>query len=469
MDGKNVVWTVVDSVRADHTSLHGYDRETTPRLAEIASRPDGVGFQQCITHGIWSLTSVASMLTGLYPSQHRVGFEHDALGSELKTVPERFREAGYRTVALSINPFVSRATGLDRGFDEFDERLAVSDFLSPDAALPLFKFLRNVRRDSAGFTPDAQKHQQDYVINEMAKRKVSRLAKRDQPFFLFVHFHGPHHPYYSPLGKDGLLREWGFDPEQTRRTAFERSLDSYAEMARIHAGEYTEAEWQALEAAYDATLAHCDELVGDLFDHVNARTDDTAFVATADHGDLFGEHGVVSHKLLTHDGLIHVPAVVHGVDGLAASRDDLVQHNDLMRTLLEVGGAETDGMEAIDVREESKEFTITQRGEPTRRKTIGEIREFAPDYENPMAHESSVTALRTHAHKYQRSEDRSELFELPDETTDVSDAQPELAAELDEKLDAWFDAIGTVAATDASAEFDQATQRRLRDLGYVVD
>ena len=64
----NIVWITLDSVRADHTSVAGYHRDTTPNLERIAGRPGGTALTNCFAHANWSLPSVASMLTGTYPA-----------------------------------------------------------------------------------------------------------------------------------------------------------------------------------------------------------------------------------------------------------------------------------------------------------------------------------------------------------------------------------------------------------------
>ena len=60
----NIIWITLDSVRGDRTTMADYDRDTTPNIAEIAQRPSGAAFTQCISHGMWSLPSDARVLWG---------------------------------------------------------------------------------------------------------------------------------------------------------------------------------------------------------------------------------------------------------------------------------------------------------------------------------------------------------------------------------------------------------------------
>jgi uncharacterized sulfatase len=195
----------------------------------------------------------------------------------------------------------------------------------------------------------------------------------------------------------------------------------------------------------------------------------TLFLVTADHGEMLGDRGLLAHNLVVDDALVNVPLVATGLDGLtdgdglAPANDDIVQHTDLMRTLLEAGEADTDGIQGVDLRTERREFAISQRS-PT---DFELYLEHDPSFETSRFHAGLLTGLRTETHRYQRSDDRAELLRLPDETTDVSDSEPELAAELDERLDEWLATEGAPVGEGRDAEFDDAMRRQLSDLGYV--
>ena len=118
-DSPNVLVVVIDTVRADHLSLYGYPRKTSPHLDAIAKR--GVVFENDIAASPWTLGSHASMLTGRYPHEH--GVDHEvALDHRYPTLPEIFDEHGYRTGGFSANlSYFTRPTGLARGFLHFDD------------------------------------------------------------------------------------------------------------------------------------------------------------------------------------------------------------------------------------------------------------------------------------------------------------------------------------------------------------
>jgi len=119
----DVVLVILDTVRADHLSPYGYDRETSPRLAELAR--DAVVYRNAIAPGTWTAPSHASLFTGLMPAAHGVHHGKTAAGQgvyaldpEAPTLTSRLREAGYRTAAFVGNEgFLDPAFGFARDFD----------------------------------------------------------------------------------------------------------------------------------------------------------------------------------------------------------------------------------------------------------------------------------------------------------------------------------------------------------------
>ncbi|HLK31809.1 MAG TPA: sulfatase-like hydrolase/transferase, partial [Terriglobales bacterium] len=115
----NVLVIVVDTLRADHLSLFGYPRLTSPHIDAFARQ--GVLFDNAISTASWTLPSHASMLTGLYPHEH--GLQNDgALDNRHRTLPEAMAALGYRTGGFSANTgYFSQRTGLARGFLHFED------------------------------------------------------------------------------------------------------------------------------------------------------------------------------------------------------------------------------------------------------------------------------------------------------------------------------------------------------------
>jgi len=467
----NVVWVTIESTRADHASVTGYERETTPNLERIADAAAGRSFDDCIAHGVWTLPSSASILTGTVPSRHDAGMESEAIPDELRTVPELFGDLGYRTAGLSTNFHASEATDLDRGFDRF--AWLSSDTLV-DVAGPrtLAKYLLRIRRHSAGFTTDTSKHNTGYVVTDVLKRWLRGMTD-EEPFFLYAHYGDPHHEYYPPLPyHDRFLDE--SDVARAREAVARHHHDLNEIIA--DGCDLAPETWAAIEAMYDAEIAYTDALVGDLFESVRERYPNTVFVVTADHGELFGEQGMLAHKVVVDDAVARVPLVVHGPTTLTDYDGDLIQHIDVMRTLLaELGhesararGEESGQLQGHDLRTDEREFAVTQRGAPRYRKNMDQFESLNPSFDTARYHDGTLHALRTRDFKFLSSDSGEALHRLPDEETDVIDDHPEVADRLRRRLDEWLETTGQpVATTRKKREYSNAARRQMRDLGYL--
>ena len=110
----NVVLITMDTVRAQSLSVYGYERETTPRLAELAAR--GVKFERVFTTAPWTLPTHASLFTGRFPHELSVSWL-EPLDSEWPTLADALHGEGYETAAFVANlNYCGYESGLDRGF-----------------------------------------------------------------------------------------------------------------------------------------------------------------------------------------------------------------------------------------------------------------------------------------------------------------------------------------------------------------
>jgi len=176
----------MDTQRAGNVSCYGYPKKTTPNIDLIAS--EGVIFYNNIIPGVWTLPSHASLFTGRYVSSHGADAHHEFLQDEFPTMAEILGELGYRTVGFSNNGWVSRASGIARGFDEYylisrdgGKAQKVEWFYVEEEAL------RGEERDRGSLK----------TINA-AMSWIERKYDGKQPFFIFINVIEPHGPYWPP-------------------------------------------------------------------------------------------------------------------------------------------------------------------------------------------------------------------------------------------------------------------------------
>src|SRR3954447_14328570 len=124
---RRIFFITVDTLRADHMSLYGYPRATTPDLQKLAAA--GVTFDRAITQWPKTGSSFAAMFTGLYP--HTTGLTHKAalvIPPTYLTLPKFFKEQGYKTIGVVSNAVLAAKLGWNAGFDEFQETWGGGDF-----------------------------------------------------------------------------------------------------------------------------------------------------------------------------------------------------------------------------------------------------------------------------------------------------------------------------------------------------
>jgi uncharacterized sulfatase len=466
MRNRDIVWLTLESVRYDRTSVGGHERDTTPFLARLAAENGSASFENCNTHAIWTRPSTTSILTGRAPSDHRTWSSELALPDGIRTIPEGLRESGYRTAGISPIAQVSSATGLDRGFEHF-HYLGREQLLSEVGLGTFARYVLNLPRHSAGFTTDTRKHSTGYLIDSLADRHIGNAADDDDPLFLYAHLGDSHHPYYPPKGWRDRFAD---DLDSPMEWALSASLDMSDHIHEYIADglPFDDRTWNAIDIMYDTSLAYVDAIAESIVETARAELDDPLIVVTADHGEFFGEQGLLAHMLSTHTAVTNVPMVVSGVDGLSGRQNGLVQHADVMKMLVEEAGVDVPVPIGQDVRTDPREVAFTQRGEPRKQKKLEEMLRHNPDFDASRFREGILTSARTLEYRYQRADDGADLYRLPNESEDVSESHPDVVERLDGETDAWLERHGVPSESEGrAAEFSDDMAKQLKDLGYL--
>ena len=471
----NLVVVILDCVRADHVGCYGYPRDTTPNLDAFAG--ESTQFLLDVSAGVWTLPSMASLLTGRYPSQHGVNRADRRLDDQLATLPERLAEAGYRTAAFTANPHVGRTFGLDRGFQELHELWGV-----PGAGGTLgglvdrgYRWLRprvrGVLKRSQALTSTALRVQRRRAEAEAGDGTGRRLADAaaswmrqeraaGRPYLALLHFMESHVPYAPP--------PWHarrFLDEPGRRRVAALNTDAMAFLAGVN--HLDEDDLALIGRVYDATVGYGDELLGRVLD---AAGDDALVVVTADHGQHLGEHGLVGHFFSVYETLSHVPLVVRH-PGLPAGRVERpVQSLDLFPTLLEAAGLDpgTGPGVSLCAATDPRPVLVSEYLEPDLTR-FARFRDF-----DPRPYDRELRALQHDRHKYIWSSDgREELYDLagdPDERTNLAAADQGRLRAFRALHQAWLaETAGAAAAGDrrrVEVDLDREVATSLRALGY---
>ncbi len=290
----NIVIYLVDALRADHLSVYGYPKETSPRLAEFAA--DAIVYDRAFSTSSWTRPAVASLLTGLRPNRHGAVKRNRGIDGRATLIGERLEAAGYHAAAFSTNPNVHPAWGFGRGFAKF------VDVKPAD---------RSVRADE---------------VNEVVFAHLDERLETDpgEPFFFYIHTRDPHAPYAPPAA---YAEKW--QPEG-------------------------ESKIQKIAAAYDGEIAFNDHHFGQLIDRLEQQGlyRDSLIIFTSDHGEELRDHGAVGHARTLFDEVVRVPLLIKlPVSEAGGTRsENVVSLLDIVPTILDLIGMSGDeGVEGVSL------------------------------------------------------------------------------------------------------------------------
>jgi arylsulfatase A-like enzyme len=304
----NILFLMLDTVRADHLSGYGYERNTSPVLDAFAN--DNLKAAFAMTAAPWTPASVASMITGLYPSSHQMmppnnrdlALQGSArLSKDLDTLPEKLKRIGYSTAGVSPNPWINKPFGYAQGFDQFY-------FIDRE---PADKITESGRE----------------IIESWEK------SKNTAPFFLYLHFLDPHDPYTPPS-----------DYANKFQGKLTKSPFTYDD------------EMQRQINLYDAEIAFLDNELGKFFEYLKQKKlyEELYIVIVSDHGEQFMEHGDQRHGYKLFNEEVHIPLLLKTGRKADLGRviTETVSTVDILPTLLDRLGvdkpAELPGVSLLD-------------------------------------------------------------------------------------------------------------------------
>lgn len=466
----NILMVMMDSARPEWLSCYNPARGCTPNLDALAN--DSLLFEQAIGPSAWTFPVMASVFTGMLPAKHGGHDEHRVLASSYPTLAEVLARNGYDTAAIADVPYVGPMTHLDRGFHKMSN-------LRGKEVTRYSRLLKAVSRAHRTITGRYQKTFETRVVMHEALHWLRAERDRSKPFFLLVHSDETHAPFLPP----GRFRR-----EFSRLSASGmHSLNQDKQLFVAGVQPMSETELEDLRDLARAEAAYLDEWLGTLFDRLRADglDNDTIIVVAADHGENFGEHGLLRHGLCLYDSLLRVPLIVR-VPGRCGQRvSGLVQLIDVMPTLMNAAGirepetiAEMHGKDLL-AQVDSGRFhsaVVSELYRPLTGIWERKVPQFMDEFRR--RYDRVLRSLRTPSHKYiWSSNGRHELYDLvadPGENTNIVELEPTLALQMSGELSLWMDSVppgrseaAAMSATGDAAEDDERVVQRLRDLGYV--
>lgn len=422
----NVIVLLADTLRADHTTIYGYERDTTPALARRAT--GGVVFERARSQAACTFPSVASLMTGLYPARFLgQGFQRHGIPERFDTLAEILQREGWSTIALSASTVVrdtpsdhNAVGGYGWGFDVFDEECA------------------------------------DREAACLRERAVAHVDRTEGPFLLYVHYMDPHHPYRPP--PDHPLRfaqgvpeiHWLRDGNPDPIERLVRGQGVEGENARrdhiLHLRDLYDDEVHYLDGEVDRLLTELE---------IRGHLEDALVVLASDHGEAFLENGDdLKHCVGLWDSVTRVPLVMWPPSSAPGQRiTAAVENADVVPTILDYSGIGRDDLDGESLRP---------------------LMEGAPPKTPALAFSAQTTLRSADDGRWKLLVDldsgRRRLYDLakdPTERIDVADRYPNRAARLDTALDAWLERNREARFDPTTIERSKRVEQSLRAMGYL--
>ena len=428
----NVIVIVVDTLRADRLHCYGNPRDTSPALDRFGA--EGVVFDNAMSQGAETVTSVPLLLTGRRPGEPGMEWKEvmdlrfAVPQKQTPTLAQSLKERGYRTALFSATPVLGMNIDASPGFDTYD--LSIGDG-------PVW--LTSTSED----------------LNTRALKWLDQHGGGSHPFFMYLQYLDPHSQYRPPsaycrYGRPGYTARDNDRNDRLSGSSAETELPGEGrERAAAHA--LSPRDVARLSDLYDGEVRCTDESLGRLFAKLKQRGlyDNTLIVVTADHGDAFLEHGDLQHGRSLYQELVHVPLLVRG-PGVKGGRHvtHVVENASLAPTVLEAVGAGASPRSLYPA--------LTSGEEPTSDIGMSEV---------PA---TGVYALREGPLKLITSRRGTELYDLrtdPGERHNLAATRPKevtrLQAMLKERLDA------RVAGKTTTGKLTEKQRKVMKSLGYL--
>ena len=458
----NVLLYLIDTERADHASLYGYARDTTPFLKKLGA--EGLVFEDCQVQAPRTKQSTASLLTSLYSYTHGIINDYDTIPKGAATLAERLRGDGYVTASIVANPFAGRITGLERGFDYLEEWAVVQ---------------RN-RTDAHDRGTDSE------AVNKIAFPWLD--AHRDEPFFLYAHATDPHAPYRPPAGFEEKFANPADSAEFNRTYRDLGGHHKYAGGTVIdragckRAGVNPDKFIRRALDRYDGEILHNDRSLELLVDKLKQLgiLDNTLIIVVSDHGEEFWEHGWTCHGHSLYQELTHGLFVMWNPKLIPSPRrvSEPVQLIDVMPTVLDLVDVKIpDVVEGQSLAPFAKGQPFLRRGPVmTSRFADPEAKKEGVVPENRIDAVALLDANWKLIYREKGKEVGVSKVELYNRRTDraesanVAAQHPQEVDRMMTEIGKWMDAqkqIRGLLGRGAKAAMDKQTIEQLRSLGYL--
>jgi arylsulfatase A-like enzyme len=453
----DIVLITLDTTRVDHLSVYGYPRPTTPRLRKFAS--GATIYRHAYANGDMTLSAHGAIFTGLYPTQNGAHVERSermAVSAQIPTLGELLSKAGYRTYASVANKiFLDPVWGFARGFDRWE-------WPNPLPVVPINTRQYLLRRGLYKvtlpwmWTGALRQFAPASEIASIGERLVDDSGGK--PFLLFLNFMEDHRPWVPPAESRLPFADY-------EQTFDELALRGFQPSVMKGLRSVTPEERSKIAAAYDASVASLDTVVGGLLERFAQEPwwNRSLVIVTADHGEHLGEKNLLDHANGVDAGVTSIPLIVKfpdQTDGRVVTSP--VSQVDIFTTIAGAAGVPLPGPRPgwdLATGNPNEERPIIMESFPTRAFMA-----------NPKMDRTERGIVRGRWKLIASTNGRRELYDMNDDPTEsheLSGRHADVAADLEAALKAWTVDAERSRPRKNAWKPDETLLQRLRALGYV--
>ncbi len=271
-------------------------------------------FENCFSHAPVTSSSFASILSGFLPHETKV-LENFPLSPQVPTLPQILKRHKYKTIGVVSNYNLRKETGWAKGFTLYDDEMAN------------FEIVRNLPERIAEYTTNR-------AVEFLKQYQKERL-------FMWIHYQDPHGPYTPPERFSNLFLHPHREPHNL---SLNQSMSGYGGIP-LYQKLGANRDFYYYMSQYDREIRYFDEQFKTLIDALKDLDlyDDSMIIFLSDHGEGMGKHNYYfAHGENLYNSLLHVPLIIKYGNELKGRRSDYVQHIDIVPTILNVIGKNTD-------------------------------------------------------------------------------------------------------------------------------
>ncbi len=423
----NVFIYTIDALRADALEPYGYPKPTSPRIREFAR--DAAVFENAYANVSWTRASVATILTGLYPSSHLTEGRLNVLPGFLPTIQGELKRNGYSVFGFTTNGNISPDFNFKKDFDRYIHLRESNDRIGIHV--------------QSGELVDAL----GFFLNETFA----------QPGFIYIHATDPHEPHMA----EPRFLQVPPDCKINDPKIFRPSTRNFGAKA------YSEEDVACVRALYDSEVRQSDYYFGKFLDLLKEKHlyDNSLIILTADHGEALFEHGTFGHGQTLYQTELHVPLLMHFPGSQYAGKriTGNARHIDLFPTILDLISAKIPpGVQGSSL------LPLLSGQEKENRFVFSELLLDRANRKCLIVDHYKMLEIAPGGNR-----SRFEMYDVasdPMETIEISDQQPVLSGYMRMTLHQWAEVQAKRKATlqkPRDAVLDKETEETLRALGYL--